>query len=69
MEQGRTIVLRKADQWYIFNSQDGDERQILIALLNLSEQELDKFEGEDVFKMVESLGWRLEVYQNLERAG
>lgn len=66
---GKTIVLRKGDQWYIFNSKDGDEREILMTLLNLAEEELYAFDRSDVMQLIEQLGWKLETHENLEKAG
>lgn len=58
----KTIVLRKNGHWYVLNSSTGDEREIILALMEYAEQERFDIEPEEVYSLMEQLGWRLEVY-------
>ena len=58
----KTMVLRKNGHWYVLNSNSGDEREILLTLMEYAEQERYDISREDVYKLMERLGWRLEVY-------
>lgn len=58
----KTIVLRKKGHWYVLNSRTGDEREIILALMEYAEQETYDIQREDVYKLMDKLGWKLEVY-------
>lgn len=58
----KTIVLRKKGHWYVLNSRTGDEREIILALLEYAEQEKYDISAGEVYQLMEKLGWRLEVY-------
>ncbi|MCD8350136.1 MAG: hypothetical protein LUC93_05935 [Planctomycetaceae bacterium] len=45
----KTIVLRKKGHWYVLNSRTGDEREIILALMEYAEQEKYEIEREDVY--------------------
>ena len=64
----KTIVLRKDDQWYVVTSHDGDEREVLLALLEYTEQQCYNIEREEVLQLIDRLGWRVEIHQNLSAA-
>ncbi len=55
----RTIVLRKGDHWYALTSRDGDEESILLTLLEYAEQRRFNIRREEVFELIDRLGWRL----------
>jgi hypothetical protein len=58
----KTMVLRKNGHWYVLNSRSGDEREILLALMEYAEQERYDISREDVYGLMEKLGWKLEVF-------
>ncbi len=58
----KTIVLRKNGHWYVLNSRTGDEREIILALMEYAEQETYDIELAEVYSLMEQLGWKLEVY-------
>ena len=58
----KTMVLRKNGHWYVLTSASGDEREIILALLEYSEQERYDISRDDVYRLMERLGWRLEIY-------
>lgn len=58
----KTIVLRKKGHWYVLNSRTGDEREIILALLEYAESEKYDIGLEEVYPLMEQLGWSLEVY-------
>lgn len=58
----KTIVLRKKGHWYVLNSRTGDEREIILALLEYAECEKYDISADEVYQLMEKLGWRLEVY-------
>jgi hypothetical protein len=58
----KTMVLRKNGHWYVLNSNSGDEREILLTLMEYAEQERYDISRDDVYKLMERLGWRLDVY-------
>ncbi|MDR1744419.1 MAG: hypothetical protein LBS30_01550 [Planctomycetota bacterium] len=58
----RTVVLRKKGHWYVLNSRTGDEREIILALMEYAEQEQYDIRREEVYQLMEKLGWKLEVY-------
>ena len=58
----KTIVLRKNGHWYVINSQTGDEREIILALMEFAEQEKYDISVDEVYSLMEQLGWKLEVY-------
>jgi hypothetical protein len=64
----KTIVLKKNGHWYILNSCAGDEREILHALLEYSEQQEYDIERSDVVELIHQLGYELEVHNNLNVA-
>lgn len=58
----KTIVLRKQGHWYVLNSRTGDEREIILALMEYAEQEKYDISVNEVYQLMEQLGWKLEVY-------
>ena len=58
----KTIVLRKKDHWYVLNSRTGDEKEILLALMEYSERKKYDIAEDEVYALMEQLGWKLEVY-------
>ena len=58
----KTIVLRKNGHWYVLNSRTGDEREIILALMEYAEQEKYDIQPGEVYDLMEQLGWKLEVY-------
>ncbi len=65
---GKTLVLRKDRHWYVINSRDGDEREILLTLLAYSEDGVHGIERGEVLEVMSQLGWELEVYDNTQVA-
>jgi hypothetical protein len=65
----KTLVLRKDAQWYVVTSDAGDEREILLTLLEYSEKTTYNVEREDVLELIDHLGYRLEVHEGLGMAG
>ena len=62
MNYDKTIVLRKNGHWYVLNSRTGNEREIILALMEYAEQEHFEIEIDEVYSLMEQLGWKLEVY-------
>ncbi len=58
----KTIVLRKNGHWYVLNSQNGDEKEIILALMEYAEQEKYDIRPAEVYSLMEQLGWKLVVY-------
>lgn len=58
----KTVVLRKKGHWYVLNSRTGDEREIILALLEYAEQEKYDISASEVYQLMDKLGWKLEVY-------
>ena len=58
----KTIVLRKNGHWYVLNSRTGDEREIILALMEYAEQEEYNINLCEVYELMEKLGWKMEVY-------
>lgn len=58
----KTIVLRKKGHWYVLNSQTGDEREIILTLMEYAENEHYDIQPSEVYSLMEQLGWKLEVY-------
>ena len=58
----KTIVLRKNGHWYVINSQAGDEKEILLALIEYSEQKKYDIEMTEVNELAEQLGWKVETF-------
>jgi len=64
----KTMILRKGSHWYVISSEDGDEREILLTLLEYSEQTTYNIERTEVLQLIDQLGWELEVVPNLDAA-
>ncbi len=62
MNYEKTIVLRKNGHWYVLNSSTGNEREIILALMEYAEQKQYEIELDEVYSLMEQLGWKLEVY-------
>ncbi len=58
----KTIVLRKRGHWYVLNSRTGDEREIILALMEYADNRKYDISHDDVYNLMEKLGWKLEVY-------
>ncbi|MCC8167278.1 MAG: hypothetical protein LIQ31_14335 [Planctomycetes bacterium] len=58
----KTIVLRKNGHWYVLNSRNGDEKEIILALMEYAEEEQYDIEPQEVYDLMEKLGWKMEVY-------
>ncbi len=58
----KTIVLRKQGHWYVLNSRTGDEKEIILALMEYAEQQTYDISRDDVYNLMDRLGWKLEVY-------
>ena len=58
----KTVVRRKKGHWYVLNSRTGDEREIILALMEYAEQEKYDISREEVYQLMDKLGWKLEVY-------
>lgn len=61
----RTIVLRKGGHWYVVNSREGDEREVLLTLLEHAENRRYAIDRDDVVRLIHELGWELEVHDSL----
>ena len=57
---GKTLVLRKAGHWYVMNSGRGDERELLLALLEHAERQVYDIRPEEVYRLLAQLGWKVE---------
>ncbi|MFH0910076.1 MAG: hypothetical protein V1918_00990 [Planctomycetota bacterium] len=60
----KTIVLKKDGHFYIINSATGDEREILLTILEYSENRKYNISRNEVLALIKELGYELEVYQN-----
>lgn len=58
----KTIVLRKKEHWYVLNSRTGDEKEIILALMEYAEQRHYDISMDEVYSLMDQLGWKLEVY-------
>ncbi len=58
----KTIVLRKNGHWYVLNSRTGDERAIILTLIEYAEQKKYDISIDDVHGLLNQLGWKMEVY-------
>lgn len=58
----KTLVLRKKGHWYVLNSRTGDEREIILTLMEYAEQEQFDIKLDEVYSLMEQLGWKLETY-------
>jgi hypothetical protein len=58
----KTIVLRKQGHWYVLNSRTGDEKEIILALMEYADQKEYDISHDDVYNLMDKLGWKLEVY-------
>lgn len=58
----KTIVLRKNGHWYVLNSHNGDEKEIILALMEYAEREKYDILPAEVYSLMEQLGWKMEVY-------
>lgn len=58
----KTVILRKKDHWYVINSRNGDEKEIILALMEYAEQQKYDINRGEVNSLMEQLGWKLEVY-------
>ncbi|MDR1535306.1 MAG: hypothetical protein LBU64_09445 [Planctomycetota bacterium] len=58
----KTMIMRKKGYWYVLNSNSGDEKGILLTLLEYAEHEHFNIGRDDVYTLMEKLGWKLEVY-------
>jgi hypothetical protein len=63
----KTIVLRKGEQWYVITSHQGDEREILLTLLEYAEQRKYDIQRSEVLQLIDRLGWKLEVHSAAAR--
>lgn len=64
----KTIVMRKAGHWYVINSETGDEKEMLLTLLQYSENKEYNIEQTDVLSLADQLGWEIDVYPNVGAA-
>ncbi len=58
----KTLVLRKEGHWYVLNSRTGDEREIILTLMEYAEQQTYDISTGEVYALMDKLGWKLEVY-------
>jgi hypothetical protein len=65
----KTIILKKDGHWYIINSAAGDEREILLTLLEYVENRKYNISKSEVLALIEKLGYSLDVHQNFGIAG
>lgn len=65
----KTIVLRKDGHWYVISSSEGDEREILLKLLEYAENRTYNIGRREVVDLIEKLGYTLEIHNNLGMAG
>ena len=68
MNPNKTIVLRKDGHWFIINSKDGNPRDIILTLLEYSENKRYSIGKEDVSTLCEKLGYSLEIHENIDLA-
>lgn len=64
----KTLVLRKDAHWYVISSACGDEREILLALLEYAEEARFNIGRDEVYALLERFGWVLEEHDNLAAA-
>lgn len=60
----KTIVLRKDGHWYVISSATGDEREILLAILEYAENRKYNIGKDEVLALLDQLGYALDVQQN-----
>ena len=58
----KTIVLRKNGHWYVINSRNGDEQEIILTLIELAENRKYDINISEVNSLMDQLGWRIEVH-------
>lgn len=64
MKTNKTIVLRKDGHWFVINSSDGNPRDIILTLLEYSENRRYSVGKEEVATLCEKLGYSLEIHEN-----
>lgn len=65
----KTIVLKKDGHWYIINSASGDEREILLTVLEYAENRKYNISKNEVLALIEKLGYEVDVHKNFGLAG
>ena len=64
----KTIVLRKDDHWYVINSLAGNEREILLTVLEYAERRSYNIRKDEVLALASQLGYEIDIQENLELA-
>ena len=60
----KTICLRKDGHWYVISSAAGDEREILLTILEYAENRKYNIGKDEVLALLDQLGYELDVQQN-----
>ena len=61
----KSIVLKKDGHWYIINSSTGDEKEILLTILEYAENKRYNINKSEVMNLIDKLGYEIDVHQNL----
>jgi transcription antitermination factor NusG len=64
----KTIILKKDHHWFVINSSSGDEREILLTILEYAENQRYNICKDEVLTLIEKLGYQLDVHQNFNLA-
>lgn len=62
MAGGKTVVLRKSSHWYVLNTTESNEKEIILALIEHAEQDTFQVNTSEVYQLAESLGWTISAY-------
>jgi transcription antitermination factor NusG len=65
----KTIVLKKDGHWYVISSSTGDEREILLTILEYAENRKYNIAKSEVLSLIEKLGYELDVHEDFGLTG
>ncbi|MBN1256564.1 MAG: hypothetical protein JXA52_02530 [Planctomycetes bacterium] len=60
----KTIVLKKDGHWYVINSAEGDEREILLTIIEYAENRKYNITKNEVLALIEKLGYELDIHNS-----
>lgn len=61
----KSIILKKDGHWYIINSSAGDEKEILLTILEYAENKKYNINQNEVMSLIDKLGYEIDIHNNL----
>jgi hypothetical protein len=61
----KTMILKKSGHWYVINSSSGNEKEILLTILEYAENKKYNISENEVMHLIDKLGYELDSFNDM----